>query len=111
MARSLRGKQTFSHDEKSSQKSQRLAKVHLRILTQPALYPVASYHPRESVAVWAIQPCSHTIIQLCELVLGWWPDVAVSVIILMSLLPLIHKVLQLPVQNCQSSKSEEVIYF
>lgn len=65
-------KQTFSHDEKSCKKSHCLAKVHLRVFTEPrsALYPVASYHLRESVAVSAIQPCGHTVIQLCELALG-----------------------------------------
>lgn len=89
---SLGGKQTFSHDEKSCKKSQRLAKVHLCVFTQPrsALYPVASYHLMENVAARVIQPCSHTVIQLCELGLGRWPDVTVSVIIFMFLLPLLH---------------------
>lgn len=65
-------KQTFSHDEKSCKKSHCLAKVHLCVFTQPcsALYPVASYHLRESVAVEAIHPCGHTVIRLCELALG-----------------------------------------
>lgn len=90
----LGGKQTFSHDEKSCKKSQRLAKVHLRLFTQPcsALYPVASYRRSsyQSVVVSAMQPCGHTVIQRCELALGWWPDVTASLIIFMSLVPLLH---------------------
>lgn len=89
-----RGKQTFSHDEKSCKKSQRLAKVHLRLFTQPcsALYPVASYRRSsyQSVVVSAMQPCGHTVIQRCELALGCWPAVTASLIIFMSLVPLLH---------------------
>lgn len=87
----LGGKQTFSHDEKSCKKSQRLSKVHLRLFTQPcsALYPVASYRHSsyQSVVVSAMQPCGHTVIQRCELALGWWPDVTASLIISTSLVP------------------------
>lgn len=64
-----RGKQAFSHDEKSRKRSWRLAKVHSRLFTQPrsALYPVASYRrvSYQSAVVSAVQPCGHTVIQRC----------------------------------------------
>lgn len=89
-----REKQTFSHDEKSCKRSGRLAKVHLQLFTQPCspLYLVASYlhSSYQSVVVSAMQPCGHTVIQRCELALGWWPDVTASLIIFMSLVPLLH---------------------
>lgn len=90
----LGGKQTFSHDEKSCKKSPCLAKVHLQLFTQPcsALYPVASYRhsSHQCAVVSATQPCGHTVIQRCELALGWWPDVTASLIIFMSLVPQLH---------------------
>lgn len=86
------GKINIIHDENSWKKSLCLVKVHLYTFTLPrsALYQVASYHHREMVAVQAIQPCSHTIIQLYELTLGLWPVVTVALIIFMSQLPLLQ---------------------